>query len=152
MTSTEVFLLFLKKELSANEYLFFMHHLSRRRRGGKVKPVLCKGFVEEYLCRTRRTLGGFMTRVFVLCPSLIRYGQDNPTYKRIYDDIRPHYFSRLRILREEDAYFFKTYVNSKYVSVYRDRWRNFLYKHIEGEKKFNSVYKDSETYDYKYIE
>lgn len=152
MTSTEVFLLFLKKELSANEYLFFMHHLSRRRRGGKVKPVLCKGFVEEYLCRTRRTLGGFMTRVFVLCPSLIRYGQDNPTYKRIYDDIRPHYFRRLRIPREEDEYFFKTHVNSKYVSVYRDRWRNFLYKHIEGEKKFNSVYKDSETYDYKYIE
>ena len=152
MTSTEVFLLFLKKEFSVNEYLFFMHHLSRRRRGGKVKPVLEKGFVEEYLCRTRRALGGFMTRVFVLCPSLIRYGQDNPTYKRIYDDIRPRYFSRWRFPREEDAHFFKTHVNSKYVSVYRDRWRNFLYKHIEGDKKFNSVYKDSETYEYKYIE
>ena len=152
MASTEVFLLFLKKEFSANEYLFFMHHLSRRRRGGKVKPVLCKGFVEEYLCRTRRTLGGFMTRVFVLCPSLIRYGQDNPTYKRIYDDIRPRYFGWHANPREGDEYFFKTHVNSKYVSVYRDRWRNFLYKHIEGEKKFNSVYKDSETYDYKYID
>ena len=99
MTATQVFMLFLKKELSVSEYLFFMHHLSRKRRGGKVRPVLRKGFVEEYLCRTRRTLGGFMTRVFVLCPNLLLCGLDNPRYRKIYDDIRPHYF----ITTKEDA-------------------------------------------------
>ena len=152
MTATEVFLLFLKKDLSMNEYLFFMHHLSRRRRGGKVKPVLGKGFVEDYLSRTNRTLGGFMTRLFVLCPSLLRYGADNPTYKRIYDYIRPHYFGRYRISTEEDAYYFRTHVNSKCVSVYRERWRDFLYHNIKSEKKFNSVYKEGEVYSYEYIE
>ena len=150
MTATQVFMLFLKKELSVSEYLFFMHHLSRRRRGGKVKPVLGKGFVEEYLSRTRRTLGGFMTRVFVLCPNLLRCGLDNPTYKKIYDSIMPHYYGRYRITREEDEYYFKTHVNSKCVSVYRDRWRWFLEKHITSEKKFNSVYKEGETYSYEY--
>lgn len=148
MTATQVFVLFLKKELSPSEYLFFMHYLSKRRRGGKVRPVLRKGFVEEYLCKTRRTFGGFMTRVFVLCPSLLRCGMDNPRYKKIYDDIRPHHF----ITSEEDAYCFRTHVNSKCVSVYRDRWRNFLYKHIRSEKKLNSVYKEGETYSYEYIE
>ena len=148
MTATQVFMLFLKTELSVNEYIFFMHHLSRRRRGGKVRPVLGKGFVEEYLSRTRRTLGGFMTRVFVLCPNLLRYGENNPTYKRIYDSIRPHYFIR----SEDDAYYFRTHVNSKCVSVYRDRWRWFLEKHIKSEKKFNSIYKEGETYSYEYKE
>lgn len=152
MTATQVFVLFLKKELSPSEYLFFMHYLSKRRRGGKAKPVLRKGFVEEYLSRTRRTFGGFMTRVFVLCPSLLRCGLDNPTYKKIYDSIRPHYFGRYRITNEEDAYYFRTHVNSKCVSVYRDRWRNFLYKHIRSEKKLNSPFKEGETYSYEYIE
>lgn len=148
MTATQVFVLFLKKELSPSEYLFFMHYLSKRRRGGKAKPVLRKGFVEEYLCRTGRTFGGFMTRVFVLCPSLLRCGLDNPTYKKIYDSIRPHYF----IGSEDDAYYFRTHVNSKCVSVYRDRWRNFLYKYIRSEKKLNSPFKEGETYSYEYIE
>ena len=98
MTATEVFLLFLKKDLSMNEYLFFMYHLSRRRRGGKVKPVLGKGFVEDYLSRTNRTLGGFMTRLFVLCPNLLRYGADNPTYKRIYDRLKKENKSDKEIL------------------------------------------------------
>jgi len=152
MTATEVFLLFLKKDLSMNEYLFFMHHLSRRRRGGKVKPVLGKGFVEDYLSRTNRTLGGFMTRLFVLCPNLLRYGADNSTYKKIYDSIRPHYFGRFYVPKEDDVYYFKTHVNSKYVSAYRERWHHFLYKHIRGEKKLNSPFKEGETYSYEYIE
>lgn len=151
MTATQVFMLFLKKELSVSEYLFFMHHLSRRRRGGKVRPVLGKGFVEDYLCRTRRTLGGFMTRVFVLCPSLLRYGENNPTYKKIYDSIRPHY-GRYVTTNSEDAYYFKTHVNSKCVSVYRGRWQRFLTKHIRSEKKIYSPYKEGETYSYEYIE
>lgn len=150
MTATQVFMLFLKKELSINEYLFFMHHLSRRRRGGKAKPVLEREFVEKYLCRTNRTFGGFMTRLFVLCPNLLRYGMDNPQYKRIYDDIKPHYFGRYRILSEDDEYYFRTHVNSKCVSVYRDKWRWFLEKHIKSEKKFNSIYKEGETYTYEY--
>ena len=150
MTATQVFMLFLKTELSVNEYIFFMHHLSRRRRGGKVKPVLGKGFVEDYLSRTNRTLGGFMTRLFVLCPSLLRYGADNPTYKRIYDSIRLYYFGRYCIVHEKDAYYFRTHVNSKCVSVYRERWHVFLEKHITSEKKFNSVYKEGETYSYEY--
>lgn len=150
MTATQVFMLFLKKELSVNEYLFFMHHLSRRRRGGKVRPVLGKGFVEGYLCRTRRTLGGFMTRVFVLCPNLLRYGADNPTYKKIYSDIKHRYFGWNANPREEDEYFFKAHVNSKCVSIYRDKWHVFLEKHITSEKKFNSAYKEGETYSYEY--
>ena len=150
MTATQVFMLFLKKELSVNEYIFFMYHLSRRRRGGKIRPVLGKGFVEEYLCRTRRTLGGFMTRVFVLCPNLLRYGENNPTYMQIYKAIRPCYFGWHVIPRKEDEYFFKAHVNSKCVSIYRYKWRWFLEKHIESKKKFNSVYKEGETYSYEY--
>lgn len=149
MTATQVFTLFLKKELSVSEYLFFMHHLSRKRRGGKVRPVLRKGFVEEYLCSTGRTLGGFMTRVFVLCPNLLLCGLDNPRYRKIYDDIRPYYFGRFHILSEEDVYYLKTHVNSKCVSIYRDRWRWFLEKHIESEKKINSPFKKGECYDFK---
>ena len=148
MTATQVFMLFLKKELSINEYLFFMHHLSRRRRGGKVKPVLEKEFVEKYLCRTNRTFGGFMTRLFVLCPNLLRYGMDNPQYKRIYDDVKRHHFRW--VVDEEEVYYFNRHVNSKCVSVYRDRWRWFLEKHIKSEKKFNSIYKEGETYSYEY--
>ena len=91
-----------------------------------------------------------MTRVFVLCPNLLLCGIDNPRYRKIYDDIRPHYFGRYRITTEEDAYYFKTHVNSKCVSIYRDRWRWFLEKHITSEKKFNSVYKEGETYSYEY--
>ena len=152
MTATQVFMLFLKKELSVSEYLFFMHHLSKRRRGGKVRPVLGKGFVEDYLCRTRSTLGGFMTRVFVLCPNLLNCGLDNPRYRKIYNDIRPRYFGRFSIPSEMDAYYFRIHVNSKCVSVYRDRWRWFLEKHITSEKKFNSIYKEGETYSYEYKE
>jgi hypothetical protein len=150
MTATQVFLLFLREELSPSEYIFFMHHLSRRRRGGKVKPVLEKEFVEKYLCRTNRTFGGFMTRLFVLCPNLLRYGMDNPRYRKIYSGIRPLYFGTNP--REEDEYFFKAHVNSKCVSIYRDKWRWFLEKHITSEKKLNSVYKEGETYSYEYIE
>ena len=151
MTATQVFLLFLKKECSVNEYIFFMHHLSRRRRGGKVKPVLRKGFVEDYLCRTHRTFGGFMARVFVLCPNLLRYGMDNPRYRKICESIRPHY-GRYVIMNSEDAYYFKTDVNSKCVSVYRGRWQRFLAKHIRSEKKMYSPYKEGEFYSYEYIE
>lgn len=149
MTATQVFMLFLKTELSVNEYIFFMHHLSRRRRGGKVRPVLGKGFVEGYLCRTRRTLGGFMTRVFVLCPNLLRYGENNPTYMQIYKGIRPIYYGKFCSPNDDD-YFFWRRVNSKCVSVYRYKWHVFLEKHIISEKKFNSVYKEGETYSYEY--
>ena len=148
MTATQVFMLFLKKELPINEYLFFMHHLSRRRRGGKVKPVLEKEFVEKYLCRTNRTFGGFMTRLFVLCPNLLRYGMDNPTYNKIYNDLKPRYLRWHQ--NEEDVYYFNKHVKSKCVSVYRDKWRWFLEKHIKSEKKFNSIYKEGETYSYEY--
>ena len=73
---------------------------------------------------------------------------DNPQYRRIYDDIRPHYFRWQQ--NEEEVYYFNKHVNSKCVSVYRDRWRWFLEKHIKSEKKFNSIYKEGETYSYEY--
>ena len=151
MTATQIFILFLKQELSPSEYIFFMHYLSKKRRGGKAKPVLRKGFVEEYLSRTRRTFGGFMTRLFVLCPSLLRCGLDNPTYMQIYKDIRPIYYGKF-CSPSDDDYFFWRRVNSKCVSVYRYKWHAFLEKHIISEKKFNSVYKEGETYSYEYIE
>lgn len=149
MTATQVFILFLRKELSPREYIFFMHHLSRRRRGGKVKPMLGKGFVEDYLYRTHRTLGGFMTRVFTICPSLLIGGEDNPTYKRIYDRIILDYASKYTIPTEEDKYYLKRYANAECVCIYRSRWHDFLHKHIESEKKFNSPFKKGETYDLK---
>lgn len=148
MTATQVFMLFLKKELPINEYLFFMHHLSRRRKGGKVKPVLEKEFVEKYLCRANRTLGGFMTRLFVLCPNLLRYGMNNPTYNKIYNGLKPRYFRWQQ--NEIDAYYFNKHVNSTCISVYRSKWHRFLEEHIKSDKKFNSIYKEGETYNYEY--
>lgn len=145
MTATDVFLKFLKTELSMDEYLFFMHHLSSKRRNGKVRPVLKRGCVEEYLSSTGRTLGGFMTRLFVLCPGLIRGGMDNPIYVKIHDEIfRKYYY------RDGEEYYFNLHINSKYVSIYRTRWRNFLHLHIKSEKKIDSPYKEGELYSYEY--
>lgn len=149
MTATEVFVKFLKTELSSDEYLFFMHHLSRRRRNGRAKPFLRKGCVEEYLSSTRRTLGGFMTRLFVLCPNLIRCGMDNPKYEKVYNDVKRRYIYSLN--NETDEYYFKQHVNSKYVSIYRMKWHNFLDNHILSEKSINSPYKQNESCSYEYL-
>lgn len=149
MTATEVFVKFLKTELPPQEYLFFMYHLSRKRRNGKCKPVLRKGYVEEYLSSKRRTLGGFMTRLFVICPSLVRYGHNNPLYVILEKQIQKKYHYHLNI--PEDEYFFNQHVHSKYVSLYRSKWRDFLRFHIKSEKKIDSPYKEFETYDYEYV-
>ncbi len=148
MTPTEVFIKFLRTELSSDEYLYFMYHLSRRRRNGRAKPFLRKGCVEEYLSNTRRTLGGFMTRLFVLCPTLIRYGMNNPRYKKVYNDVFKKYHY---LYNETDEYYFKQHVNSKYVCIYRMKWRNFLDNHILSEKSINSPYKQNESYSYEYL-
>ena len=149
MTATEVFIKFLKTELTSEEYIFFMYHLSRRRRCGHAKPFLAKGCVEEYLSNTRRTLGGFMTRLFVLCPNLIRYGMNNPTYEMVNKNVLRRFIYSLS--NETDAYYFRQHVNSKYVSIYRTKWRNFLDSHILSEKSINSPYKQNESYSYEYL-
>ena len=149
MTSTEVFIKFLKTQLPPQEYLFFMYHLSTRRRNGKCQPVLRKGYVEEYLSSTRRTLGGFMTRLFVICPNLIRYGYNNPLYVIVESKIRRNFHYIMS--DSEDVYLFNQHVHSKYVSLYRSKWRDFLRFHIKSEKKIDSPYKEGEVYSYEYV-
>lgn len=149
MTATEVFIKFLRTQLTSEEYIFFMYHLSRKRRCGRVKPFLAKGCVEKYLSNTRRTLGGFMTRLFTLCPNLIIYGMDNPKYKKIYQDVlKKHIYD---ISNDIEAHYFMKHINSKYVTIYRLKWRNFLREHVLSGKSDNSPYKQQENYSYEYI-
>ena len=61
---------------------------------------------------------------------------------------KDHYY----LSNESDIYYFKQHVNSKYISIYRMKWRNFLDNHILSEKSISSPYKQNESYSYEYIE
>ena len=85
MTATQVFLLFLKKKCSRGEYFFFrdiiMHN--RGNKYFKKRPLFKEDFVERYLSNNGRTLYGFMTRIFILVPNLVRLYHKNPIYKEL---------------------------------------------------------------------
>lgn len=146
MTATEIFVLFLKTELTVDEYLYFMPILSTRRRKGKVKPLLYKDSVENYLKEHRRTLYGYMTRVFKLCPNLIRYAPNTKVYKKAYEYAKKSH----RAYEDDYDYFVTTHANCLFVRHYANKWHYFLTTKIVGGKgSYNSPFDEDSNFDFK---
>ena len=145
MTATDVFIRFLKTQLTTEEYLYFVPILSQKRFKGRAKPILRKGYVEEYLSEHHRTLGGFMGRLFVVCPNLVKQIEMNPTYQRFYPYCKRHtnwYFYHNDIDFEHAV---RKWAVSKTIIHYRDRWRIFLKENIGGSS-YNAPFTHGKDY------
>ena len=165
MTATQVFLLFLKKNCTLDEYLFFRNTIMndngnkyfRRRRLYK------NTFVEDYLSRNNRTLSNFMTRMFILAPNLKHKVYKNPRYKMIRSEwIAEHsgkeYYIDVKSIDTGEVLFRRKHVTGwkeyqglgMYVEYYKRLWNKFLREHIDdSEKKFNSPFKKGESYNFR---
>jgi hypothetical protein len=85
MTATQVFLMFLKKCLTHEEYMFFRNTImyDNGNKYFRKRRLYKNDFVEGYLSRNNRTLSNFMTRLFILAPNLKNKLYKNPRYKLI---------------------------------------------------------------------
>ena len=143
MTATQVFLLFLKKKCSIGEYFFFrdiiMHN--RGNKYFKKRPLFKEDFVERYLSNNGRTLYGFMTRIFILAPNLVRLYHKNPIYKEL----------AIQWNRTHDKSWWNGYRGKGYyVMYYREKWHEFLIKEIDAsEKSIYSPFKKKAQYSFK---
>lgn len=135
MTATQVFLTFLRETCTFQEYLFFSNIIGKDN-GNKyfrTRPLFKPDFVEGYLSRNNRHLRGFMTRLFVLAPNLVKYKHLNPRWVKYHKMFggRPHKLSGM------------------YVNMYRWRWHSWLNKRvIVTDKKLESPFKKGEMYDF----
>lgn len=135
MTATQVFLTFLRETCTIQEYMFFSYVIGKNNgnRYFKNRPLFKPDFVEGYLSRNNRHLSGFMTRLFVLAPNLVKYKHLNPRwveYRKIFRG-RSHKLSGM------------------YVNMYRWRWYTWLNRRvIVTDKKLGSPFKKGETYDF----
>ena len=146
MTATEIFVLFLKTELTVDEYLYFMPILSARRRKGRAKPLLHKRSVENYLKEHRRTLYGYMTRVFKLCPNLINYAPNTKLYQLYYKRAKKMH----RAYEDDYEYLVTTHANCLFVRYYANKWHYFLTTKIVGGKgSYNSPFEKNSEFDFK---
>ena len=127
MTATQVFLMFLKKCLTHEEYMFFRNTImyDNGNKYFKKRRLYKNDFVEGYLSRNNRALNNFMTRLFILAPNLKKKFYKNPRYKLIEDTWRSEHEGKEyteEILRE--------YID-------------------DSEKKINSPFKKGESYKFK---
>jgi len=135
MTATQVFLTFLRETCTFQEYMFFGNIIGKNNGNKyfKTRPLFKPDFVEGYLSRNNRHLRGFMTRLFILAPNLVKCKSLNPRWR--------DYYRRNRRIR---------CVNGAYVNMYRWRWHNWLDNRVVvTNKKLQSPFKKGETYDFK---
>lgn len=165
MTATQVFLMFLKKCLTHEEYMFFRNTImyDNGNKYFRKRRLYKNDFVEGYLSRNNRALNNFMTRLFILAPNLTKKFYKNPRYKLIKDTWRSEHegkeytkeiksadtgkvlFTRRRIVvwREYQG-------TGMYVNYYKHLWNKFLREYIDdSEKKINSPFKKGESYKFK---
>lgn len=135
MTATQLFLQFLRENCTLGEYLFFREIISHNpgNRYFKTRPLFKKDFVEGYLSRNNRQLRGFMRRLFILAPNLVKRRNSNPRWQMLYD--------RYKDRDDLDRYWRKWWLsvmNSKgagvYVMYYSSLWNKFLEERVDWEK------------------
>jgi hypothetical protein len=136
MTATQVLLTFLRETCTIQEYLFFANVIGKNNgnRYFKNRPLFKPDFVEGYLSRNNRHLRGFMTRLFILAPNLVKCKHLNPRWCEFYNKNK-------RYIRK---------ANGSYINLYRHRWHSWLSQRITiTDKKLESPFKKGETYDFK---
>lgn len=139
MNATQVFYRFLKECCTISEMRFFIDCINKpRNKYFKKRKLYNKNFVDNYLSNNHRTISSFITRLFILAPSLIYDKHKNPNLKLIVDDYNKTHRSTC-----------KTYNNGYYVNYYKRKWRKFLLECIDdSNKKINSPFKKRETYNF----
>lgn len=165
MTATQVFLLFLKKNCTLEEYLFFRNTImyNNGNRYFRKRRLYKNTFVEDYLSRNNRTLSNFMTRMFILAPNLKNLMWKNPRYYIIMKSWKAEHEGKEYTKYIKNArtrvvlYTIKRTVKWKeykatgmYVQYYKRLWNKFLKECIDdSEKKINSPFNKGETYNFK---
>lgn len=163
MTATQVLFLFLKEECTIDEMRFFKWCIMENPENKyfRKRPLFKPTFVEDYLSRNNRCLNNFMTRLFILAPSISEHRNRNPRWVAIqksYAKRNNGKFIRRKIRDWEgnetgESYLvpciFRRFQCGMYVNYYRRKWNEFLNKRIESEKKFNSPFKKGESYEFR---
>lgn len=163
MTATQLFFLFLKKECTIDEMRFFKWAVMKNPENKyfRIRPLYKPTFVEDYLSRNNRTLSNFMTRLFILAPSIKNHRHRNPRWSIIRKEYNERNKGKSLLVRvkEYDGTYtgetyrrpceFRLFNSGMYVRYYQRKWNEFLKDNIESEKKFNSPFKKGESYDFK---
>lgn len=138
LTASQVFLIFLKNYCTIEEYLFFRHYIIHdcgNRFFTKRRIWRNDKMVESYLSNHERTLVGFMKRLFILAPNLVKYRSKNSTWK-------------LLILNKGSKFRSNSGI---YVNYYHQKWKRFLFLYIGIiNKPFYSRYRKGEENYYYY--
>lgn len=142
MTATQIYLRFLKEELTMREYQFFMHfmynHGNRYFRNRMFdRKLFHETFVEDYLSRNNRPLCSFMKRMFILAPNLKRRMRMNPRHTMIVrewkttHDLTKKYKTKWGRVQQNRFKF--EYLTGMYVNYYNRKWYAFLEKWVDKE-------------------
>lgn len=127
----------------------------------KKRPLFKPTFVEDYLSNNARALNNFMTRLFILAPSLTNYRHHNPRWKIIKNEYNKRNEGKSLLVKLKDLEgnetlhtyrkpcVFRNYDSGMYVEYYRRKWNEFLNNKVISEKKFNSPFKKGESYEFK---
>ena len=163
MTATQLFFLFLKEECTIDEMRFFKWAVMKHpdNKYFRKRPLFKPTFVEDYLARNNRTLSNFMTRLFILAPSLHRARCKNPRWAMIWKGYNERNEGKTILVNIRDwcgnktgetfrkPCEFRRFNCGMYIRYYQRKWNQFLNEKIESEKKFNSPFKKGECYDFK---
>ena len=163
MTATQVLFLFLKEECTIDEMRFFKNCIMKNpdNKYFRKRPLFKPTFVEDYLSRNSRCLNNFMTRLFILAPSIKNNRYKNPRWFAIKQSYDKRNSGKFIVKKERDWFgnytgekflrpcYFHEYQSGMYVNYYRRKWNEFLNTRIESDKKFNSPFKKGESYDFR---
>lgn len=163
MTATQVFFLFLKEECTISEMRFFKWAVMKHPENKyfRKRPLFKPTFVEDYLSNNARAINNFMTRLFILAPSLNNHRHRNPRWKIIKNEYNKRNEGKSLLVKLKDLEgnetshtyrrpcVFRNYDSGMYVKYYQRKWNEFLKNKVISEKKFNSPFKKGESYDFK---
>lgn len=163
MTATQLFFLFLKNECTIDEMRFFKWAVMKEPENKyfRKRPLFRPTFVEDYLSNNGRALNNFMTRLFILAPSLNNHRHRNPRWRIIKNEYNKRNEGKSLLVKIKDwdgnetgetyrrPCVFRDFNSGMYIKYYQRKWNEFLKENIESEKKFNSPFKKGESYDFK---